>query len=60
MEKIKRLIPFAKNAILILSIFAVSYLIIDKVLGVYEDEAFLYAFPVTILVIYLYRKHGKQ
>ncbi|MBI2047746.1 MAG: hypothetical protein HYT27_01265 [Parcubacteria group bacterium] len=58
MEKIKKLLPATKNLILILSVFAVMYLIIAEVFGVHDDEAFLYSIPVTFLATYLYQKHG--
>lgn len=50
---------WTKNSILVLSAFAVIYLLIAEVFGVYDDEAFFYSIPSTILTIYLYQKHGK-
>ena len=58
-EKIKKILPVIKSLILILSVFAVMYLIIAEIFGVHDDEAFLYTIPATLLAIYLYRKHEK-
>ena len=49
-----------KNTLLIFSTFAVAHLFIAEVIDVYDDDAFFYAIPATILAIYLYQKHGKQ
>lgn len=49
-----------KNSVLLVSVFLVATLFVIEFFGAdFEDGGFFYSAAITVLAVYLYRKHAK-
>ena len=57
MNKIKNI---AKGIVVLVAVFAVANLFVSEFFNVdFEDGGFLYSAALTIIAVYLYKKHAK-